>query len=101
MRKTLFLIILTFCRLSGRLALSRASFAAAAQVVEPLITEAMTARPATRSAQAQPASAWAGLPTARWRYWRTSVDIRTDSRPTLKYPAKPVFKAFGGALNGR
>ncbi len=30
-----------------------------------------------------------------------SVDIRTDSRSILKYLAKPVFKAFGGALNER
>ena len=30
-----------------------------------------------------------------------SVDIRTDSRSILKYLAKPVFKAFGGAMNER
>jgi adhesin transport system membrane fusion protein len=30
-----------------------------------------------------------------------TVDIRTDSRSILKYLAKPVFKAFGGALNER
>jgi adhesin transport system membrane fusion protein len=31
----------------------------------------------------------------------TTVDIRTDSRSILQYLAKPVFKAFGGALNER
>jgi adhesin transport system membrane fusion protein len=30
-----------------------------------------------------------------------TVDIRTDSRSILQYLAKPVFKAFGGALNER
>jgi adhesin transport system membrane fusion protein len=30
-----------------------------------------------------------------------TVDIRTDSRSILRYLAKPVFKAFGGALNER
>jgi len=30
-----------------------------------------------------------------------SVDIRTDSRSILNYLAKPVFKAFGGAMNER
>ena len=30
-----------------------------------------------------------------------TVDIRTDSRSVLKYLAKPLFKAFGGALNER
>jgi adhesin transport system membrane fusion protein len=31
----------------------------------------------------------------------TTVDIRTDSRSILQYLAKPVFKAFGGAMNER
>lgn len=30
-----------------------------------------------------------------------TVDIRTDSRSILQYLAKPVFKAFGGAMNER
>jgi adhesin transport system membrane fusion protein len=30
-----------------------------------------------------------------------TVDIRTDSRSVLKYLAKPLFKAFGGAMNER
>lgn len=30
-----------------------------------------------------------------------TVDIRTDSRSILHYLAKPVFKAFGGAMNER
>jgi adhesin transport system membrane fusion protein len=30
-----------------------------------------------------------------------TVDIRTSSRSVLKYLAKPVFKAFGGAMNER
>jgi membrane fusion protein, adhesin transport system len=30
-----------------------------------------------------------------------TVDIRTNSRSVLKYLAKPVFKAFGGAMNER
>ena len=30
-----------------------------------------------------------------------TVDIRTNTRSVLKYLAKPVFKAFGGALNER
>ncbi len=30
-----------------------------------------------------------------------TADIRTDSRSVLQYLAKPVFKAFGGALNER
>lgn len=30
-----------------------------------------------------------------------TVDIRTDSRSVLQYLAKPVFKAFGGAMNER
>jgi membrane fusion protein, adhesin transport system len=30
-----------------------------------------------------------------------TVDVRTNSRSILKYLAKPVFKAFGGALNER
>ena len=30
-----------------------------------------------------------------------TVDIRTDSRTVLRYLAKPIFKAFGGALNER
>ena len=29
------------------------------------------------------------------------TDSRTDSRSILKYLAKPVFKAFGGAMNER
>jgi adhesin transport system membrane fusion protein len=30
-----------------------------------------------------------------------TVDIRTDSRTVLKYLAKPIFKAFSGAMNER
>ena len=30
-----------------------------------------------------------------------TVDIRTDSRSVLRYLAKPIFKAFGGAMNER
>lgn len=30
-----------------------------------------------------------------------TVDIKTDSRSVLQYLAKPVFKAFGGAMNER
>lgn len=30
-----------------------------------------------------------------------TVDIRTDSRSVMRYLAKPVFKAFGGAMNER
>ena len=30
-----------------------------------------------------------------------TVDIRTSSRSVLQYLAKPVFKAFGGAMNER
>ena len=30
-----------------------------------------------------------------------TADIRTDSRSVLQYLAKPLFKAFGGALNER
>ena len=30
-----------------------------------------------------------------------TVDIRTDSRSVLRYIAKPIFKAFGGAMNER
>ena len=30
-----------------------------------------------------------------------TVDIRTGQRSVLKYLAKPVYKAFGGALNER
>lgn len=30
-----------------------------------------------------------------------TTDIRTDSRSVLQYLAKPIFKAFGGALNER
>jgi len=30
-----------------------------------------------------------------------TVDIRTDNRSVLKYLTKPLFKAFGGALNER
>jgi adhesin transport system membrane fusion protein len=30
-----------------------------------------------------------------------TVDIRTDSRSVLQYLAKPVFKAFGGAMTER
>jgi adhesin transport system membrane fusion protein len=30
-----------------------------------------------------------------------TVDIRTNTRSVLKYLAKPVFKAFGGAMNER
>jgi adhesin transport system membrane fusion protein len=30
-----------------------------------------------------------------------TVDIKTDTRSILKYLAKPVFKAFGGAMNER
>ncbi len=30
-----------------------------------------------------------------------TVDIRTDSRSVLEYLAKPIFKAFGGAMNER
>lgn len=31
----------------------------------------------------------------------STIDIRTNSRSVLKYLAKPIFKAFGGALNER
>jgi adhesin transport system membrane fusion protein len=31
----------------------------------------------------------------------STVDIRTNSRSVLQYLAKPVFKAFGGAMNER
>lgn len=31
----------------------------------------------------------------------TTVDIRTNSRSVLRYLAKPVFNAFGGAMNER
>ena len=30
-----------------------------------------------------------------------SVDIKTGRRSVLKYLAKPIYKAFGGALNER
>ena len=30
-----------------------------------------------------------------------TVDIRTGRRSVLKYLAKPVYKAFGGAMNER
>ena len=30
-----------------------------------------------------------------------TVDIRTGNRSVLKYLAKPVYKAFGGAMNER
>ena len=30
-----------------------------------------------------------------------TVDVRTGHRSVLKYLAKPVYKAFGGALNER
>ncbi|MEI6762563.1 MAG: secretion protein, partial [Betaproteobacteria bacterium] len=30
-----------------------------------------------------------------------TVDIRTGQRSVLKYLAKPVYKAFAGALNER
>ena len=30
-----------------------------------------------------------------------TVDIRTGHRSVLKYLAKPVYKAFGGAMNER
>ena len=60
------------------LVLSLASLAAGAQVLEPLITEAVSAHPATQSAQSQQASARAGLASARWQYWPTpSVLVET------------------------
>ena len=51
----------------------------------------------------------------RWADWRSfvtrllqikpgitaGIDIRTGTRSILKYIAKPMFKAFGGALNER
>ncbi len=30
-----------------------------------------------------------------------TVDVRTGQRSVLKYLAKPVYKAFGGAMNER
>lgn len=30
-----------------------------------------------------------------------TVDIRTGQRSVLKYLVKPIFKAFGGAINER
>jgi len=30
-----------------------------------------------------------------------SVDIKTGQRSVLKYLVKPVYKAFGGAMNER
>jgi adhesin transport system membrane fusion protein len=30
-----------------------------------------------------------------------TVDIRTGQRSVLKYLAKPIYKAFGGAMNER
>jgi adhesin transport system membrane fusion protein len=30
-----------------------------------------------------------------------TVDVRTSSRSILEYLAKPVYKAFGGAMNER
>ena len=39
-----------------------------------------------------------------WQFTATrgaTVDIRTGNRSVLKYLAKPVYKAFGGAMNER
>ena len=71
------------------------------QPIERLITEAMTAHPTTRSAQAQQDSVRAGAAGARWQYWPVPGDIRSDSRSIPKSLAKPMFKAFGGAMNER
>jgi adhesin transport system membrane fusion protein len=30
-----------------------------------------------------------------------TVDVRTGTRSVLQYLAKPIYKAFGGALNER
>jgi hypothetical protein len=70
-----------FCQISAHLALFLTSFAACAEVLDPLSTEAVSARPATRpatrratpSAQAQQASAQAGLASLRWQYWPTPL----------------------------
>jgi len=60
------------------LALALLPLAAQSQPLDSLITEAVSAHPATQSAQAQQASARAGLASARWQYWPTpSVLVET------------------------
>ncbi len=68
--------VCAFCRLSVLLALCHASFAADAQVIVPLIREAIASHPAAQSASLQQAAARAGLAGARWQYWPTpSVSV--------------------------
>ena len=45
--------------------------ASAAQVLNPLIVEALASHPAAQSARQQQAAARAGLAGARWQYWPT------------------------------
>lgn len=58
------------------LALALAPLACPAQVIVPLIREALATHPAAQSAQQQQAAARAGLAGARWQYWPTpSVSV--------------------------
>ena len=70
------LSLLTPLRLSLTLALW--PLVAQSQPLDSLIVDALSQHPATQSAQAQQASARAGLASARWQYWPTpSVLVET------------------------